>query len=468
MLDGRFSQRLSHNESPPVPPFTASYLSYRIHNAEDDPARFPRLRFLRAMIRDLVAENETLDFGDCAQFLCSLIAEGGVARIYQLFCPALSLPKSFYEGKEDHSKQKTSHGVILPESVNLTSLIVNIFVAAAVTNTHPIVERYISLFQNISFTSILVPDVQDFYRLVARYADPTVMSLLLSGGNPSDVIVAHRNDLLAAAAVVGRLPAAQFIHDFGISESPWNFKDRRERYPSRLTMNDALFTPSKDVWDYIIELRERYGLRNDLDQGHKTAILSRCVAEGGDATLVEHLLDLGASADTGGCWAPFFQHQSSDNAVLNACVNGDEDIVRVFLARNADTDSAVAVAAARGHLDIVRLLLDHGASPFGAILRAAKGGYMGIVRMLLDAGVDAEEADIRLRLNPGLDRKHDISGMPIVSAIEMEHTEMAVLLRASGVNVSGDVARECVKIARKEGLESMLDLLREWGIDEAG
>lgn len=100
MLDGRFSQRLTPSQMPSMPPFTSLYIEYRIHNSDDSSVLYPRMGFLRRIARDVVAENASLQYDDCVRLLCRLISEGGAARVYQLFCPALSLPTAFYEGDE--------------------------------------------------------------------------------------------------------------------------------------------------------------------------------------------------------------------------------------------------------------------------------------------------------------------------------------------------------------------------------
>jgi hypothetical protein len=83
-----------------MPPFTASYIEYRIHNTEDGLVPYPRLGFLRKVARDVAAENDSLEYDDCVRLLCRLVSEGGAFRVYQVFCPALSLPTAFYEGDE--------------------------------------------------------------------------------------------------------------------------------------------------------------------------------------------------------------------------------------------------------------------------------------------------------------------------------------------------------------------------------
>ncbi|KAF2438159.1 ankyrin [Karstenula rhodostoma CBS 690.94] len=439
MLDRRFSQRLSPSQRPPMPPFTASYIEYRVHNSEDSSVLYPRLGFLRRISRDVVAENVSLLYDDCVRLLCRLISEGGAAHVYQVFCPALSLPTAFYQGDEYY--------------------IDNLFAAAVVTNTTPIVERYIDIYQDRSFRPVLGTDSHELYRLAARYASPETLEIILSGGRSHGVHIQRRNDMLVAAAAVGRPPAFRFVHEFRIDEIPWDFKDRTKRYASEKVFNDALITPSKEVWDILMELRARYKCP-EVSEDRKQIILAECINEGGDVALVKHLLDL---------WPDIAANNGLGDRVsvrpprflLDACANGYEDLVRFLLSRGVNTDSAVIIAAAHGQTSIVRLLLDHGAAPFGGLLRAARGGYMDIAKMLLDAGVHPGETDGRPLLYPGLGNP-GLSDVPIASAMAIEHVEMATLLKEKGAEVNGHAALECLRATRKEGLESMLSLIYKW------
>lgn len=328
------------------------------------------------------------------------------------------------------------------------------------TNTISIVERHIDIYQDTLLRSLLITDWQELHRLAARYGSPETLEILLSGGRSHGVVVPRRNDMLVAAASVGHLPAFKFIHEFRIDESPWEFKDRLKRYASEKVFNDALITPSKEVWDHLMELRARYKCPKIVSEDRKQFILAECITEGGDADLLEHLLNL---------WPDIAENNGLGDSVsvrpsrflLDACANGYEDLVRILLSKGASTNSAVVVAAAHGQTNIVRLLLEQGADPFGGLLRAARGGYVGIVQMLLDAGVHAGETDDRPLLYPGLG-KYGLSSIPIVNAMAIEHVEMAKLLKEKGAKVHGDAGLECLRVTKKEGLESMLSLLYEW------
>lgn len=328
------------------------------------------------------------------------------------------------------------------------------------TNTTSIVKRYIDIYHDRPFKPLLGSDQQEFYQSAARHASIEALEILLSGGDLQRVIVPRRNEMLVAAASVGRLPAVQFIHEFRIDGTPWDFKDRTKRYASNQVFNEALSTPSREVWDHVMELRRQYKCHNILSEDRKQAILAECIAQGGDADLLDHLLDLWPDIATNNGFGDDVSARPS-RLLLDACANGYEDLVRVLLSRGASMTSAVIIAAAHGRTSIVRLLLDQGAAAVGGLLRAARGGYMEIVQMLLHAGVDPGETDWRPVLYPGLNT-HGLTYVPIASACAIEHIEMAKLLKAKGAEVNGHAGSECLRVARNEGLESMLELLEQW------
>lgn len=334
-----------------------------------------------------------------------------------------------------------------------------LFVAAVVTNTTSIVERHIELFKDKKWGYLLARDIETFDRLAVRYGNQDTMELLLSSDNPTGIDEARRNSMFVEAAAQGNLPLVQFIHDFRWSAVSWDFKNRKKRYGTKLAFKQALETPSREVWDFIIEKRQEHKVHETVSHGTKTQGLATCVLQGGETAMIEHLLDLGTDID-GRDSSGSPSGMQGRRPVLDACLYGDEDIVKLLVARGADTSSAVAVAAARGHTRIVQFLLEHGADPFGGLLRAVERGYMDIVRILLEAGVDAGETDDGPKYR-GLAPTR-LSTVPIACAIALEHVQMAKLLKEKGARIDGESREECFRVARDDGLESMLMLLEEW------
>tara|TARA_R110002003_G_scaffold48_26_gene4179 strand:- start:21705 stop:22058 length:354 start_codon:yes stop_codon:yes gene_type:complete len=116
-------------------------------------------------------------------------------------------------------------------------------------------------------------------------------------------------------------------------------------------------------------------------------------------------------------------------------MRGHTAIVEYLLAHGAGPEQTVAMASECGRLELVQRLLE--------------GGYLDVVRLLLDAGVDPNQT-----IGPK---------SPLASAIANEHFTLLVE-RGAELHADG-VAEECVRRARKDGLDSMLLLLQAHGVD---
>ncbi|AMV42644.1 ankyrin repeat domain-containing protein [Paraburkholderia caribensis] len=91
--------------------------------------------------------------------------------------------------------------------------------------------------------------------------------------------------------------------------------------------------------------------------------------------------------------------KAGENAMMMAALNGDIDIVKQLIAKDAEVNkkgwAPLHYAAANGNDDIVKLLLDHDAyidagSPNGTtpLMMASRGGHVSTVKLLLDSGAD--------------------------------------------------------------------------------
>jgi uncharacterized protein len=122
-----------------------------------------------------------------------------------------------------------------------------------------------------------------------------------------------------------------------------------------------------------------------------------------DLTKVRDLVDAGASADSPNAFGA--------NAVAMACLNGNAEMLRYLLEKDASAKSKssgepVLVTAARaGHADCVDLLLKNGADPNSdgnkkqtALMWAAAGGHTEVVTLLLKKG-----ASVSRQLGSGFD-----------------------------------------------------------------
>jgi ankyrin repeat protein len=124
-------------------------------------------------------------------------------------------------------------------------------------------------------------------------------------------------------------------------------------------------------------------------------------------------------------------------------MRGYTAIVEYLLAHGAGPEQTVAMASEWGRIELVQRLLEAGIPPTDALRGASAGGHLDVVRLMLDAGVDPNET-----MGPK---------SPLASAIAKEHTAMFTLLVERGADLHADgVAEECVRRARKDGLDSML------------
>jgi ankyrin repeat protein len=242
-----------------------------------------------------------------------------------------------------------------------------------------------------------------------------------------------------------------FLYNFKKDEAPWEFGQESSVHKHEIAaLEDALRSTDLETLKFIFELRKEYPTEKWRPAPCLEFMLSDC-ARVGHVDTVSYLLSQGADArGYPEMHAPYI----SNSPIKGACSSGGGNMatIELLIKHGADPNVTIAAAASRGRTALVRQLLDCGMTPVTALSPAAEGPFLEIVRMLLEAGVDANEST-------GADS-------PLVSAISKEHTVLFNLLIERGADIkSPGTAEECVKYANKDGLESMLQLLEQHGVD---
>jgi len=323
----------------------------------------------------------------------------------------------------------------------------HLFAAGIQTNSVSIVRRCLAknaqLLPELRYLTAYNSVFGQYERLAAAHAGEELLAYLMKFGTA--VVDRHlRTAFFEGAARAGRADIVRFVYDFKREEVPWNFVGDPRIYEHSVLYR-AEDTASLEVLKFIAELRTLYP-NPDMYEELGAYSLKRCVAMGRLDT-VTYAVQLGAHPEGKKFMSPY----RSNEPIQTASRRGHIAIVDYLLALGADPKVAIVAAAERGHTELVDRLLKAGIAPADALPKAAAGGYLDVVRLLLDAGVDANEV-------VG-------SKSPLASAISKEHTAMFKLLIDRGADVhAAGVAEECVQRARRDGLESMLLLLRAHGV----
>jgi hypothetical protein len=409
----------------------AAYLERWVMNGA--VSKKPMLICIRQIAERLCRDNDTLEISSCIKSLCVLVIKRNRWR-------------QVLDTKEAPSDQEFS---------------AHLLSAAAFTNTFATVERHFA--DGFRWTSSwLFGDARE--NAVAKGSHQMIEFLIRRF---PEIRGARMDSFVDAAVRFNRsLETVRFIFNLGIEEEPWRFGDAastRERQCDAL--NTALHTSCPEVWEYVAKLREEYPARRErsrrdrhrpIDENMLESALAGCVQKGWTA-MTRYLIGLGASMLEIAAYGRFIQ----------SCQRGFVDIIQLFLdhdtdyARRLDTTGAIAAAASHGHTSVVRLLLDYDASTTGGVAHAASGGYVDIVELLLDHGCSP---DGFIEVNEHKVKTGEL--IPLVAAVQLEHVRLFHLLLERGASlVNQEAGLKCAKLAKENGLGSMLDLLKECGVD---
>ncbi len=263
-----------------------------------------------------------------------------------------------------------------------------------------------------------------------------------------------RSQIMRIAVGAGNLNTARFVFDFATDEYPWERydpnNDEKATYYQRHRRLHTLQAPNLEVSHFVRQKQREYCLNWEPSSVEILDHLIGCAGRG-EVGMATYLLEIEP-------------RKSYDlfHPLNSSCLRGNEEMVRLLLAHcrfSGCTSCPVwnslflKTAIEQGHTGIVRMLLDHGSEHGDAIQTAAKPGYAVILVALLNH------------------RRYDSCSLQplLVYAIEKEHEAMFRLLINRGADPKdAETSAECIKVARKNGLESMLDLLAEFGVEVGG
>lgn len=407
-----------------IPDVMTSYLKHRVRQ---EPSKGnPSLNLFRRLVNDLHKDMDLNDPGlsksdDCLHRLCSVAMSGRNRREHFV--------KIFIKGGYD---------------VDAAGYRSKLFCAALCTSNLPIVQQCIAVDASL-LAQFGCANRDDLFgsqiELAAEYGNLKLITYFLTSrvsGEDKHV----RRLLFHDAALAGRLEIVKYIYNFKRMELPWNFEDRKSKEAMMLTR--VFRTRFIGVMKFVEELRTAHCLPpiefNDVQEAYSAS------GRTGAHEVAVYLLPRGV-------WVDGMRHLFG-NPLLTACAWPYASIAMIdfFLDNGARAEEAISAAAGRGHTEKVSHMLGRGIKPVEALRGAAAGPYLDIVRLLLDAGVDPNESTGPLS--------------PLVGAISTEHTELFKFLIERGADLSTPgTSEECVKVAKKDGLESMLKLLEEYGVD---
>jgi hypothetical protein len=311
----------------------------------------------------------------------------------------------------------------------------NLFLAAVYLNMVPIVKGMIdSIFEGSRHPFMQPKDLWSSvfgcpFVVAAKYNRHEILQILLDkvAADPSlkDHLLDLKEQTLVWAAVNGHLETVDLL----LSDrwTPFTIRKSYEYKPRRLYLeflDSCLRAPNEAVFNRIFEYRQNTILQGSISQPILRFVTIHHV-ERRNVSMVQFLLEKHWQESP----TKFFP-----GALLQACENR--------------------------HIEMVRLLLRYAApqerKSAGLVSTAAAGGSLELVKLLLEQGNDIDEPRVVVpKLPPA-----------IVSAVALEHTEMFHFLRNCGAAFESQaIIADAIGRAKNDGLDSMLELLEQQGID---
>ncbi|KAF2746952.1 hypothetical protein M011DRAFT_477773 [Sporormia fimetaria CBS 119925] len=409
------------------PNFVLSHIEFRVNQERED--HNPYINCIRDIAKEILDDKETE-----ASSVTSL------EQVLHQICLPLAVrtePREFKDFKE-----------FLDRSDPISNAEYNqlLLAASTITNCASIVERCIRHDPTLVGVGERppVPLYGPFVEIAAQYAEEAVLHLLLTIVSVDD-FWQFRQNLLLNIAYFGRADAYRSVNTFRRDDTG----PEDDTVYDRIALSIAKYASSLELVEYCRSLctcDHVDCLEQTWTYTQRENMLIRSIEDCQCVGLASLLLQLHCKESAGGL-AP-----GLEKALELASEKGYRELVELLLNHGGDTDRAMSGAAAYGHIDLVRMLLERGASPRFALLEGAIGGYFDIVKLALSVGGAKE-----------LDGNH--WRLLARAAIAYENAAMFGTFIEHGMVLDKVAGRECAWMAKEQGLDSMLDLLEEHGVE---
>lgn len=289
--------------------------------------------------------------------------------------------------------------------------------------------------------------------------------------------------MMHCAVTMGRRPIVDYLF-----ASPWapdlesDFPTHRDSF-YRMIPDCCEGIPDPEVLGLLLSIWEKSAVIRSLDECHTKEFLQRQLylnVNAGMHKTVTYLLDIGQGLGLGadydipelkfesyGCPIPVTTYARPLEILLNR-------LEYYSISCNGQRCNGLPYHC----LDIepvVRVLLEHGATPrnFEVVERAACLGRIGTMRALIEHGATVTVPS---------DYTRCMHAVPLAHAVMLEHTAMIELLLENGASFEQmhtithikflsqqqphrNALSDLIQAAKEEGLESMLTLMKEHGVD---
>jgi hypothetical protein len=316
---------------------------------------------------------------------------------------------------------------IAAHPVYTAELDIDIMTAAAYTGHLSIVQE---LSKSEASTEIRWGTFGQVYAAAALGGNPAIIDHMLQMADLHKRDVASVcTSMLSAASKAGALGTVQHL-----LASPWmpdmwfpptKIPKGRVKGKPQLVISSPMETPNVEVFRALRQYKDALASPQNKTTKHELTDVIQGCASSGYTDLVAYLIGLKVPVDN-----------------------------RTYI--YTDWESPLLMATkGNGSAPLVRLLLENGADTRGRdtfIRNAAKKGRFAVVKLLAEYGADLNGGD----------------PLPLVNAIRLEHEDMFHYLLEHGAGRATRTYDVAMSYAMEGGLESMIELLKEWDAKRRG